>query len=122
MWYSIYTVGDIDIDQEHANIDFMLSALPYESGEPQRAALEHLIDAIIQHFPNEEAIARERGYIMTDKHLAKHQQVTKELQIVKQSLQNPNASLQPLPSMLQDILKSHILEFDRFLLASTSGC
>ena len=117
MWYSIYTVGDIDIDQEHANIDFMLSALPSESGEPQRAALEHLIDAIIQYFPNEEAIARERGYIMTDKHLAKHQQVTKELQIVKQSLQNPNASLQPLPSMLQDILNSHILEFDRFLIA-----
>lgn len=117
MWYSIYTVGDIDIDQEHANIDFMFSALPSESGEPQRAALEHLIDITIQHFSNEERIAGERGYKMTDKHLAKHQQLTKELQIIKQSLQNPDTSLESIPSMLQDILKTHILEFDRFLIA-----
>ena len=117
MWYSIYTVGDIDIDQEHANIDFMLSALPCELGEPQRAALEPLINVTIQHFPNEELIAGERGYKMTDKHLAKHQQLTKELQMIKQSLQNPETSLQSIPGMLQDILKAYILECDRFLIA-----
>lgn len=117
MWYSIYTVGDIDIDQEHANIDFMLSVLGSESGEPKIAALEHLIDVTIQHFSNEEAIAKERGYAMTEKHVAKHQQLTKELQIVKQSLHNPDTALELIPGVLQDILKSHILEFDRFLMA-----
>ena len=117
MWYSIYTVGDIDIDQEHANIDFMLSALPRESGEPYRVALEHLINVTIQHFSNEEQIAGERGYKMTDKHVAKHQQLAKELQVIKKSLQNPDTSLQSIPGMLQDILKTHILEFDRFLIA-----
>ncbi|WP_319548839.1 hemerythrin domain-containing protein [Desulfogranum marinum] len=117
MWYSIYTVGDIDIDQEHANIDFMLSVLDSEPGELESTLLENIIDVTLQHFSNEETIAKERGYNMTAQHLAKHQQLTKELLIIKQSLQNNTISRESVPVMLQDILHSHILEFDRFLIA-----
>lgn len=116
MWYSIFTVGDIDIDQGHANIDFMLSALGSEAGDPESAVLENIIDVTNQHFTNEETIAKERGYNMIAKHLAKHQQLTKELLVIKQSLQNRDTSRESIPAMLRDILNSHILEFDRFLI------
>lgn len=120
MWYSIYSVGDIDIDQEHANLDFLLSSLPHDAPEQLRPLLAQLIDATIQHFVNEENIARKRGYAMTEEHLATHRQLTQELRLLKQGLDASDASLDTIPEMLQDMLKTHILEYDRFLKGKES--
>ncbi|WP_028583726.1 hemerythrin domain-containing protein [Desulfogranum mediterraneum] len=117
MWYSIYTVGDIDIDQEHANIDFMLSALPKERSA-LRDALYPLIDVIIQHFSHEEEIAATQGYSMSGSHRARHRELTRHLEVIKAGLGRAETDLQEIPRELQNMLKLHILDFDRFLLSS----
>ncbi len=116
MWYSVYTVGDVDIDQEHANIDFMLSSLKNKSPELQ-VSLIRLIDVIILHFVNEEKIAQERGYAMTSEHIETHRKLTSQLAMIKSSLEVGDVDPDIIPGTLQEILKLHILEYDRFLCA-----
>jgi hemerythrin-like metal-binding protein len=116
MWYSIYTVGDLDIDQEHANIDYMLSSLSSDSPD-FIAQLCHLIDTIIEHFQHEEEIAEKKGYNMGREHLKTHSKLKNELEMLKSSLVSGDTESSTVPEILQEILKLHILEFDRFLLS-----
>jgi|GEM_PF-1508933 len=115
MYYSIFTVGDVDIDQEHTNIDFMLTSLNSVSPDQLPALLEKLIDAVIQHFVNEEEICSERGYNMIESHKATHHRLTEELLAMKATLHSTSADIKTYPGILQEILKTHILEFDRYL-------
>ncbi len=118
MWYSIYAVGDLDLDQEHANIDFMLATVSPDSSSFKNDLI-HLIDAITLHFTNEEKIAQERGYDMTEEHVEKHHQLANQLEKMKISLQTDDMIPESIPAVLQEMLKLHILEFDRFLCTST---
>ena len=119
MWYSIYSVGDVDIDQEHANIDFMLSALTPDD-EHFREQMLNLLSALAQHFVNEEKIADARGYAMTDEHRRVHRELTEQLEILQDSLRTGEVSPVALTQNLQDILREHILEYDRYLMVSES--
>lgn len=119
MWYSIYTVGDIDIDQEHANIDAMLSCITNEETQ-WRGGLKRLINALCQHFVNEERTANERGYLMSDQHIAKHRELEEYLQVIRDGLGRPDVDCESVAASLKEILRTHILEFDRFIVPKTS--
>lgn len=115
MWYCTYTVGDLDIDQEHANIDTMLSCISNEE-EQGREDLKRLIDALCRHFVNEEQTAKKRGYLMNEQHLAKHRDLEGQLKIVKDSLGEPHTDCETVAASLKEMLRTHIMEFDRFLV------
>lgn len=90
-----------------------LSSVPFDQ---LPATLEKLIDVIIQHFINEEAVCAKKGYNMTEDHKAVHRRLTEELVVMKAGLYAPDADLSGHPITLQNMLKTHILECDRFLI------
>lgn len=114
MWYSIYKIGDVDIDMQHSNIDYMLSSLP-QNDQELRPALCSLIDALADHFDQEEQIADERHYNMDDAHRKQHQVLKMQLNKTKKELIKPGTDISAIPSMLQEILNLHIIEYDRHL-------
>ncbi len=116
MWYSIYSVGDVDIDQEHANIDFMLSVLSVDDSQ-FKDQIQYLVKALALHFVNEEKIADARGYNMSDGHRQEHRRVTAQLEAIMDSLQGKKVDPVTVAQNLQDTLREHILEYDRYLTA-----
>ena len=119
MGYSIYNVDDLDIDQEHANIDVMLSCLS-EDDDQARKELAKLIDALVAHLEHEEKLATQKGYAMTDSHRLVHAEMREQLAEMKESLQYIETECEFIAGTIQEMLRQHIIEYDRFLKSPTS--
>jgi hemerythrin-like metal-binding protein len=116
MWYSQYTVGDIEIDEQHLNIDYMLTRLAREVDENSWQLLADIVEQLKRHFLFEEEVSLQRGYSMTAEHQGRHRQLDRQLTGLLHSTGEHQDQLLSAIMLIQDLLVEHIRDYDRTLI------
>ena len=117
MYHSISSIGNVRIDNEHANIDCMID-LCRDKNESWISSARLLIAALANHLESEETICQEEGLNMTRDHLEEHQLLKLRLAYIEKQILNDKMDKSVLLNTLRDILFYHISNFDKHLLSS----
>ncbi|MBC8552412.1 MAG: hypothetical protein H8D23_22520 [Candidatus Brocadiales bacterium] len=81
MRYSSYKIGILEIDIQHANIDYLLTELAKEglTKEVNEEKFELLRNALVQHFDFEEKWAQTNNKNFNADHLKSHKELLEKL-------------------------------------------
>lgn len=108
-----------EIDMEHQELDALLEEA-IASKEGHDAYLSRIIHAIHQHFENEEQVSRKKALNMTAEHIAKHRQIVDRMSRLREpGVETPRVEIF---KGLQDILRDHVVTFDRQLTLNEEYC
>ncbi len=117
MYYSYFSTGNVRIDNEHANVDCMISLCHSKEGEWVPSA-RLLISALANHLDSEEKICQEDGLNMTQEHLKEHQLLKTWLAAIENQVVLAELDKEVFLSTFRDILFYHISNFDKHLKGS----
>jgi hemerythrin len=126
-WLDLYATGIPTIDHQHETLTDLLNAL----NEAQRAGksrdvllfrLEQLIEAVHEHFTDEEALMREKGYPDVDLHKAEHDFLLAQVLNFREEYAAEKAGFsESMMDYLRDWLRDHILISDRRMARFLKG-
>ncbi len=108
-WYRMAEVGFAPIDEDHAQIDRLLSRVLLDDGERVQR-LETVIAEIIDHFGREEQWAQEAALHMDARHRHEHARLRQELREIHTRLSSANAI--DCYEHILELLRQHIRHFD----------
>lgn len=114
--YDIVSIGVIEIDQEHEEIDHLLSAL-FDNSRNRVTGMAALLTLVEDHFRSEVEISRRLGLNMTKEHRVEHAHLLTLLKKLNPEADEP-AMLEQLAT-IGKMLQEHVLEFDRSLGVNT---
>jgi hemerythrin-like metal-binding protein len=109
MWYSALSVGILEIDLQHANIDQILSEL---TDHNRQEVVNRITDALIRHFKAEEMLCAEKDLHMSEDHKKEHVRLTEMLQNLKQQMQKVNPDREAVLRTYSDLIVEHVTRFD----------
>lgn len=118
-WHSSYECGNLLIDEQHralfCDANKLLDAiLCGRSAEEVTALIDALIDAVVQHFHDEEIIFTAAGYPQAPAHKATHRALIDKAANVAKSFHEGNLVLGELFHFLaRDLVARHMLGADR---------
>jgi len=126
-WLDLYATGIGKIDRQHETLTDLLNALneAHRAGKPKDVLLfrlEQLIEAVHEHFTDEEALMRERGYPDADLHKAEHDFLLAQVLHFREEFAADKAGLsESMMDYLRDWLRDHILISDRRMARFLKG-
>ena len=118
-WSDKYSVGVKAIDAQHANLVGILNDLhdammKGQAAEITAALLKKLVTYTREHFAAEEAMMTAAKYPALKEHIAKHRDLTKEVEAYVGRFERGEAAINtPLLNFLRDWLSNHILKEDK---------
>ena len=114
MWHTYYSSGDIQIDEDHANIDYMLEICREESTDWQRYA-KMVLDAYQAHLYKEERICEEKRLNMTEEHKGEHIYLFSQLEDLQKQLNQGAIGKLSFIDVIRKMLLFHVSYFDKGL-------
>lgn len=110
--YGIATTCVPEIDLEHEELDALLEeAIASEANHGEY--LRRVVHGVKRHFKNEERISREKSLDMSAAHMAKHRELSRKLSDLE-NITDQSKAIAELKA-IQDILRDHVVTFDREL-------
>ena len=110
MWYSKFSTGILEVDNQHGNIDSV--TILYEN-DKDSANEQNWLDMIFNttrlHFEFEEVLFSKK---MPPEHLAEHRELTEHLRVILAKRQKREISKLEVISSIRGLLISHVTEFD----------
>lgn len=120
VWHEAYECGDPTIDDEHQRLfvlaNELISASIGGKGVPvtARKALDRLIEHLVRHFADEEAILERRGYPGLAAHKRAHEGLVRRALELKSAVKAGEARLGELVEFLaDDVVAAHLFKLDR---------
>ncbi len=110
MWYSKFSTGILEVDNQHGNIDSV--TILYEKDKDsanEQKWLDMIFNTIRLHFEFEEVLL---GRKMPLEHLAEHRELTEQLQVILAKREKQEISKLDVISSIHGLLISHVTEFD----------
>jgi len=126
-WLDLYATGIPKIDRQHETLTDLLNALneAHRAGKPRDVLLfrlEQLIEAVHEHFADEEALMREQGYPDVDLHKAEHDFLLAQVLHFREEFAADKVGLsESMMDYLRDWLRDHILISDRRMARFLKG-
>lgn len=122
-WHTFYECGNPTIDRQHLALfeqanELLNAVLSNPSNEASRECMRRLMEAVIQHFHDEESILRQVGYPHVKAHQVAHQQLLENARALAKQVEANHVVLEDLFRFLaQDVIAHHLLEADRDFFA-----
>jgi hemerythrin len=109
MWYSRFSTGVLEVDNQHGNID-SVTILYKNDKDPlnEKKWLDMIFNTIRLHFEFEEVIFSD---IMPPEHLTEHLELTKHLKVILAKREKQEISKPDLINRIRGLLISHVTEF-----------
>ncbi len=119
MRYSSYKIGILEIDIQHANIDFLLTELAKEGlgKEVSGKKFEILKNALAHHFDFEENWARTNNKNFDSDHLKTHKELLEKLNELYDQYTNNKLNMYEMSLTLKMELLKHVQKHDMRLNA-----
>jgi hemerythrin-like metal-binding protein len=117
MWHTYYSTGDRQIDEDHANIDFLLDLCASCTDEWQERA-RVILDAFARHMDTEERICEERRLNMTEEHRGEHIYLRSKLREMQQQITDREIGKSVFVDFTRKMLLFHVSYFDLDLLTA----
>ena len=119
MRYSSYKIGILEIDIQHANIDFILSELANEElgNEKKEKSYETLKNALALHFDFEEKWAQKNNKNFNSDHKKSHKKLLEKLNEFGNQYTNKNLNMYEISLTFQVELMKHVQDHDMKLKA-----
>ncbi len=108
MWYSSYSTGILDVDNQHANID-ALTKLYAEDSDQEAKWLDMLFQSIRFHFSFEENLFGEH---FPDTHRQRHRQLINDLGQLVALRQRGEITKKQTVEVFRETLVCHVTDFD----------
>jgi hemerythrin-like metal-binding protein len=112
MWYTTLSVGVLEIDLQHANIDQLLFEL---TDENRMLVVDRITNALIRHFLAEERLCAEQGLLMTDEHRREHERLSGVLRMLQDQIKKEDPDRETILRTYSNILVEHVTRFDAFI-------
>ncbi len=114
MRYSSYKTGILEIDIQHANIDFLLSELAKEKLEnkAKEKIYEVLKDSLALHFDFEEEWAKTNNKEFNPDHQKSHKELLEKLNKMKIQYTNKELNMYEISLTLKMALVKHVQTHD----------
>lgn len=118
-WKAAYTCGVPLIDEQHRSLfthtnALLTSVLTEKSTEDIAARIDLLIDEVVQHFKDEEAILESAGYVDLEEHAALHRQlVSRALELLALFQKGTLGVGELFQFLANDVVARHMLIDDR---------
>lgn len=111
MWHTHYSTGDRQIDEDHANIDYLLDLCGSESeGWEDHARI--VLGAFARHMDTEEHICETRRFNMTEEHKGEHIYLKSKLEEMGQQIDNGEMGKSLFVDFTRKMLLFHVSYFD----------
>ncbi|MHC4268612.1 MAG: hypothetical protein ACYSWS_04450 [Planctomycetota bacterium] len=119
MRYSSYKIGVLEIDLQHANIDFLLSELVKEELEnkAKEEIYETLKNALALHFDFEEEWAQKNNKNFDPDHQKSHKKSLEKLNELGNQYTNKKLNMYEISLILKMELLKHVQDHDMRLKA-----
>ncbi len=119
MKYSSYKIGILEIDIQHANIDFLLTELAKEGLEKEvsEGKFEILRNALTQHFDFEEKWAQTNNKNFDSDHLDSHKELLEKLNELYNQYTNNKLNMREISLTTKIELLKHVQDHDMSLNA-----
>lgn len=114
MYYTYFSTGNKQIDDEHANIDCMIDSCSRKQGD-WRPSARRLISGLASHFDSEEKICQAAGLTMTPEHAEEHRMLKVRLALIEKQVSRGELQKEAFLSTIRDMLFYHISNFDKRL-------
>ena len=111
MWHTYYSTGERQIDEDHANIDFLLDLCANSADDwPEQARA--ILDAFARHMDIEERICEERRLDMTEEHRGEHIYLKSKLREMHQQIVDGEIGKSVFVDFTRKMLLFHVSYFD----------
>ena len=111
MWHTHYSTGERQIDEDHANIDYLLDLCAREpDGWQGHAAVA--VEAFIRHMDTEERLCERRRLNMTDEHRGEHIYLKSKLREMDQQIAGGQLGKSVFVDFTRKMLLFHVSYFD----------
>lgn len=126
-WLDLYATGIAKIDHQHETLTDLLNALneSYRAGKTHDVLLfrlDQLIEAVHEHFTDEEALMSEKAYPDVDLHKAEHDFLLAQVAHFREEYAAEKVDLsESMMDYLRDWLRDHILISDRRMARFLKG-
>lgn len=110
MWYSIATVGHLEIDLDHANIDLMLHL--YDVEQDPKDSMLRIVPAFLAHMIHEEKVIKRTGLKIPENHKKEHSRLSILLRSYETDLIQGKMDGRQFAAKVQNTLKIHVMDFD----------
>jgi len=119
MMYSSYKIGILEIDIQHANIDYLLTELAKEGLEKEASEerFELLRNALVHHFDFEEKWAQTNNKNFDSDHLKSHKELLEKLNELYNQFTNNRLSMCEISLTIKMDLLKHVQNHDMRLSA-----
>lgn len=113
VWQDIYQTGDADIDKQHQEVFMLAERLANSSHKTDLAKnSEALLQAVKEHFAEEEMLMSQSAFKNQQKHSQEHQLMLEKLQQIAQKMSS-DEHLQAMIDEFMDVWGKHILRADQ---------
>lgn len=110
MWYSSFSTGIFDIDNQHANIDSLIKLYEKDNEQANEQKWLGMISKTIQlHFDFEENFFNEN---MPQEHFDEHRKLAEHVKSKLTEKQNNKISKTDLITLMRGLLLNHVIDFD----------
>jgi hemerythrin-like metal-binding protein len=110
MWYSKFSTGILEVDNQHGNIDSVTILYENDTDSANEAKwLDMIFDTIRLHFEFEEILF---GTRMPAEHKAEHIALIDHIKIILGRRKQQEISKPDLVNTIRGLLVSHVTEFD----------
>jgi diguanylate cyclase (GGDEF)-like protein/hemerythrin-like metal-binding protein/PAS domain S-box-containing protein len=120
IWKSDYTCGEPTIDDEHREMFRLANALLDQAlarnldSDAVRKAFDALLNHVVKHFADEEAILAANGYPLLNEHAELHRQLVVHAKKLRQRTEEAGSSLGEIVEFLvSEVVSRHMLREDR---------
>jgi len=110
MWYSRFSTGVLEVDNQHGNIDSV--TMLYENDTDaanEQKWLEMIFNSIRLHFEFEEVLFSNK---MPPKHQEEHRKLADHLRVLLAQREKQEISKLDVVNSIRGLLISHVTEFD----------
>ena len=118
MRYSSYKIGILEIDVQHANIDFFLTELVEDGLEKKvtEQKFEIVRNALAHHFDFEEKWAQTNNKVFDSDHLESHKELLEKLNDLYYQYTNNKLNMCEISLTLKMELLKHVQDHDMRLM------
>lgn len=109
MWYSTLSVGVLEIDLQHANIDQVLLELKEHN---VLETVDRVTGALVLHFQAEEILCAGKGLHMSADHREEHVRLVEVLKVLQQQVHDENPDCETVLRTYSNLLVDHVTRFD----------
>ena len=110
MWYSKFSTGILEVDNQHGNIDSL--TILYENDKDsanEQKWLDMIFNTIRLHFEFEEVLLSKK---MPPEHKAEHLELNEHLKVILDKREKQEISKLDVINSIRGLLISHVTEFD----------